>query len=89
MNQLPFLNSVFRLIEHITAAELTNSGKKLVIAYINESAGGSLSARAHHAVMRYTQTQIPGPEEIRANPGVAGALERLVLDMDRQARELQ
>lgn len=90
MNQLPFLNSVYRVIEHITAAELTNTSKKLVINYINETVGSSLADRAHQAIVRYTQTDIPGPEEIRAGaPGSVGVLERLILDMERRARELQ
>ncbi|MBN1837280.1 MAG: hypothetical protein JW820_15605 [Spirochaetales bacterium] len=89
MNQLPFLNSVYRVIEHITQAEMTNTSKKLVINYINESVGASLADRAHYAIVRYTQTLVPAPEEVRAAPGPPGPLERLILAMERQARELQ
>lgn len=89
MNQLPFLTSVFRVIEHITEAELTNTSKKLVINYINEAAGPSLASRAHQAIVRYTQTPIPAPDDVRAAPEAAGALGRLILEMERRARELQ
>jgi hypothetical protein len=87
---LPFLNSVYRVIEQITAAELTNTGKKLVINYINETPGVSLADRAHRAIVRYTQTPIPGPEEIRAAaPAALGPVETLILEMEQRARELQ
>jgi hypothetical protein len=83
LNQLPFLNAVFRVVEYITKAELTNSGKRLIISYINDSREASLAERARQAIIRYTQSHIPSFEESRkqAEAGSIDTLGRLLLEL--------
>jgi hypothetical protein len=77
---MPFLNSVFAVIEHITKAELTSPGKRLVISYINQSTHLPLLERAHQAIIRYTSAQIPTTDQ---------ALSQLMLNLESEASRLQ
>ncbi len=80
MDQMPFLNSVFAVIEHITKAELTNTSKRLVISYINQSTHLPLLERARQAIIRYTQAQIPTADQV---------MSQLMLNLESEASRLQ
>jgi hypothetical protein len=80
LDQMPFLNSVFAVIEHITRAELTNTSKRLVISYINQSTNLPLLERALQAVVRYTQAQLPAEDP---------AMKSLMLNLESEASRLQ
>ncbi len=80
MDQMPFLNSVFAVIEHITRAELTSTSKRLVISYINQSTNLPLLERALQAIARYTQAGIPAEDP---------AMKSLMLNLESEASRLQ
>jgi hypothetical protein len=77
---MPFLNSVFAVIEHITKAELTNTSKRLVISYINQSTHLPLLERTLQAIVRYTSANIPTSDQ---------ALSQLMLNLESEASRLQ
>jgi hypothetical protein len=79
---MPFLNAVFAVIEHLTKAELTNTGKRLVISYINQSTRLPLIERARQAIVRYTGNQIPTPDK-------SDAISQLMVRLESEAAKLQ
>jgi hypothetical protein len=86
---MPFLNAVFAVIEHVTRAELTNTSKRLVISYINHSAHLPLVERARQAIIRYTGTQIPAPDQIRQSSPSSDTISQLMLSLESEAAKLQ
>jgi hypothetical protein len=88
MDQMPFLNSVFAVTESITKAELTNTSKRLIISYINQSTQLPLIERSIQAIIRYTQTQIPTPDQIRQGSQSADMISQLILKLESEASKL-
>ncbi len=80
MDQTPFLNSVFAVIESITRAEMTNTSKRLVISYINQSTHLPLLERALQAIARYTQARIPAEDPV---------MKGLIQNLQSEASRLQ
>ncbi len=80
MDQMPFLNSVFAVIEHITKAELTNTSKRLVISYINQSTRLPLLERARQAIVRYTSDKLTAEDPL---------LSQLLLNLESEASRLE
>jgi hypothetical protein len=89
LNQMPFLNAVFAVIEFITKAELTNTSKKLVISYLNQSPHLPLIERARQAIVRYTQTEIPTPDQIHQDPQPSQMLKQLMQRLEGEASKLR
>jgi hypothetical protein len=89
LNQMPFLNAVFAVIEFITKAELTNTSKKLVISYLNQSTDLPLVERAHQAIARYTQTRIPAPDQGRQEAQPPHMLKQLLQRLEGEASRLR
>jgi hypothetical protein len=87
---MSFLISIFAIIEHVNKSELTTTGKKLIIAYMNEAKGKSLVENARAAVYRYCQTVLPSLESIREKSKTQklDALDHLVLKLEYQASRL-
>ena len=80
LDQMRFLNSVFAVIEHITKAELTNTSKRLVISYINQSTRLPLLERARQAIIRYTSANLPAEDQ---------TLSQLMLNLESEASRLE
>ena len=87
MNERLFQHALFAVIEHITRAELTNQGKKLVIAYYNESKSPRPVDKAREAITRYTVEPIPTLAEIRekSKSRELDPLDHLLLKMEFRA----
>ena len=87
-----YVQSVCNVIEHLTRAELTKQGYKLVVNYLQEAADLPLSACARYAIHKYSSKEIPTLEEIRARhrSGAAiDALDDLILRMEFEAKQLE
>jgi len=90
MQEARLLEAIFELVERVTKAELTNSGRKLLISYYTASPEDSVSARARWAIRRYAQWDPPSMDEVRERHR-AGAMEDLewrVLKVEHEARKL-
>ena len=84
MRERQFQQAIFAVIEHITKAELTNQGMKLVINYFNESGAVHPVDKAREAIIRYTQEPLPSLEQIREKSSQTELddLDHLVLKME-------
>jgi hypothetical protein len=90
MQEGRLLNAIFELVERFTKAELTNSGRRLLIAYFRSSPEDMAAARARGAIRRYAQWEPPSMEDIRERHR-AGTMEELdwrVLKVENEARKL-
>jgi len=90
MQEGRLLEAIFELVERVTKAELTNSGRKLLISYFSSSPEDTVSARARRAIRRYAQWDPPSMDEVRERHR-AGAMEDLdwrVLKVENEARKL-
>ena len=90
MQEGRLLEAIFELVERVTKAELTNSGRKLLISYLSSSPEDTVSARARWAIRRYAQWDPPSMDEVRERHR-AGAMEDLdwrVLKVEHEARKL-
>jgi hypothetical protein len=87
---MSFLLALFAVIEHINKSELTNTSKKLVIAYMNDASGQTYAERARETVHRYAQTVLPSLEGIRtkAKTKRLDALDHLVLKLEYEASRM-
>jgi len=65
MNEQQFQHAIFAVIEHLSKAELTDHGRKLVINYYNESVMKSPVEKAREAITRYISEPLPSLEQIR------------------------
>jgi len=90
VSEMSFLLAVFGVIEHLTRSELTVTGKKLLIAYLNGAAGGSQSEKAREAVRRYSHTVLPTLDSIREKSRTVELddLDPLVLKPEYEAARL-
>lgn len=90
MSEADFRASLFAVVEHLTRAELTNAGKKLILYYLDELMEGSRSERARLVVRRYTQEEVPTLAAIRGKAAAEGLnnLDHLVLRMEYEAAKL-
>ncbi|MCX7029973.1 MAG: hypothetical protein NTU62_07610 [Spirochaetes bacterium] len=91
MQEGRLLNAIFELVERFTKAELTNSGRRLLITYFRSSPEDTVAARARGAIRRYAQWEPPSMEDIRERHR-AGTMEDLdwrVLKVENEARKLE
>jgi hypothetical protein len=59
------LDAIFELVERVTKAELTNSGRRLLVTYFRDALGATPAECARQAIRRYAQWDPPSMEEIR------------------------
>lgn len=90
MSNVRFISSVCKVIEHLTKAEITKQGYKLVLNYLDEYSSQSLAACGRKAITKYTAKDIPTLEEIKINHsrGKFDELDKLVLKMEYEANKL-
>jgi len=91
MQEGRLLNAIFDLVERFTKAELTNSGRRLLITYFRSAPDDAAAARARSAIRRYAQWDPPSMDEVRERHR-AGAMEDLdwrVLKVENEARKLE
>jgi hypothetical protein len=91
MQEGRLLNAIFELVERFTKAELTNSGRHLLIEYFRTSPEDTPAGRARGAIRRYAQWDPPSMDEVREHHR-AGAMEDLdwrVLKVENEARKLE
>ncbi len=90
MQEVRLLNAIFELIERFTQAELTNSGRRLIITYFRASPEDTPAGRARGVIRRYAQWDPPSMDEVRERHR-AGTMEDLdwrVLKVENEARKL-
>jgi hypothetical protein len=90
MQEGRLLNAIFELIERFTKAELTNSGRRLLITYFHSSPEDTAAGRARGAIRRYVQWDPPSMDDIRERHR-SGAMEDMdwrVLKVENEARKL-
>jgi hypothetical protein len=90
MQEGRLLNAIFELVERFTKAELTNSGRRLLIEYFRTCPEDTAAGRARGAIRRYAQWDPPLMDDIRERHR-AGAMEDLdwrVLKVENEARKL-
>lgn len=86
-----YLNSVIKIIEHLTKAEITKYAYKIIINYFDEFFDEDYSVCARDVVKKYLIKDIPLLEEIRQKhkkTGKLDELDRLVLKMEYEAEKL-
>jgi hypothetical protein len=91
MQEGRLLNAIFELVERFTKAELTNSGRRLLINYFRSSSEDTPAGRARGAIRRYAQWDPPSMDDVRERHR-AGAMEDLdwrVLKIENEARKLE
>ncbi|MBN1523215.1 MAG: hypothetical protein JW904_01925 [Spirochaetales bacterium] len=88
MNESRLICVIFQIVEFINEAEMTNSGKMLVINYFQEALYNNHSQKAREAIIRYTQCKtLPSLEEIRQKTAdQLTPLEHLLLKMEFEAK---
>jgi hypothetical protein len=88
VNENTFINTIYRVVEHLIKIELSSRGKKLVIYYFNQSNKPNTAGRAREAVERYTQTEIPTLDEIKKKNKLSelSELDHLILKMEYEAQ---
>jgi hypothetical protein len=90
MQEGRLLNAIFELVERYTKAELTNSGRKLLISYFRSCPEETAAARARAAIRRYAPWDPPSMDEVRERHR-AGTMEDLdwrTLKVENEARKL-
>ncbi len=90
MQEGRLLNAIFELVERFTKAELTNSGRRLLIEYFRTCPEDTAAGRARGAIRRYAQWDPPSMDEVRERHR-AGAMEDLdwrILKVENEARKL-
>lgn len=85
-----FYSSVFALVEFLAKTTLTNTSKRLLMAYVEEAAEGSAAGRVRSAIRRYMQVEVPSLDEIRQKSRTEelSKLDHLVLKMEFEASRL-
>ncbi len=63
MNRDEFRRSIFDIILYFTKHELSHTAKELILYYFNQSSSGTSYLRAIESIQKYTQEEIPPPEE--------------------------
>jgi hypothetical protein len=91
MSEQSYLISIFNVVEHLIGKDLPETGKRLIINYIQSSREVSPASRARGAVTRYLQADIPSLEEIREKSRASklSKIDHLVLKMEYEADKLQ
>jgi hypothetical protein len=90
MQEGGLLNAIFELVERFTQAELTSSGRRLLITYFRTCPEDTAAGRARGAIRRYAQWDPPSMDAVREHHQ-AGAMEDLdwrVLKVENEARKL-
>ena len=59
-----FRETLFSIVEYLVESQLTGNGRTLVIHYFNGSRADNTLFRAIEAVKKYTQDDLPPPEEM-------------------------
>lgn len=62
MSRDSFRKSIFDIVEHLNKYQLSDTGKKLVLHYFNESNQPTSYRRAVEAIERYTHESLPDSE---------------------------
>ena len=91
-NTNKYVQSVCNVIEHLTRAELTKQGYKLVVNYLQETADMAFSDCARYAIYKYVSKEIPTLEEIRARHRSGSRIDELddlILRMEFEAKQLE
>ena len=90
MKESAYFRSIFDVVEFMIGKKLPDTGKRLIINYIESSASVTMAGRARDAVMRYTQEDIPTLDEIRQRHAVdeMSRMDHLVLKLEFQSRRL-
>jgi hypothetical protein len=91
MQEGRLLNAIFDLVECFTKAELTSSGRRLLITYFRSAPDDAAAARARSAIRRYAQWDPPSMDDVRERHR-AGTMEDLdwrVLKVENEARKLE
>lgn len=91
-NAKKFVNSVIKVIEHLSRAEITKYAYKIILNYLDEYDEYDYSACARYTVKKYLSRDIPTLEEIRQKHKAAGRLDeldKLVLKMEYEAEKLK
>jgi hypothetical protein len=86
-----YISAICKLIEHITKAELTKYGYKVVMNYLNESPEPDHSAKARYAITKYIMKKIPELDEIKQKNKSGRQLDEvdhLILKMEYEADRL-
>jgi hypothetical protein len=91
MGKSKYLQAVFDIIECLIKKELLDTGKNLIIYYMEGSDEESFAGRARDAITRYAQLDIPTLQEIRDKSEVSelGRLDHLVLKMEYESTFMQ
>jgi len=74
-NAKKFVNSVIKIIEHLTKAEITKFAYKIILNYLDEYDEYDYSACARYTIKKYLSRDIPSLEEIRQRHKAAGKLD--------------
>jgi hypothetical protein len=91
MGEQEYLDSIYRLVEHIIEHELLDTSKRLLINYIERSPEPTMAEKARAAVVRYLQKSIPTLDEIRSKSKTTdlNELDHLILKMEYEARRFR
>ncbi len=91
-NAKKFVNSVIKIVEHLSRAEITKYAYKIILNYLDEYDEYDYSACARYTIKKYLTRDIPTLEEIRQKHKATGRLDeldRLVLKMEYEAEKLK
>jgi hypothetical protein len=90
MQEGRLLEAIFELVERFTKAEMTNSGRRLLIEYYRTCPEVTAAAKARSAIRRYAQWDPPSMDAVREHNRV-GTMEDIdwrVLKVENEARKL-
>ena len=90
MSETSFFNSLFEIVEFLAKDVMTNTSKRLLMAYVREAPEETTAAQARSAIKRYIQKEVPSLEEIREKSKTEelSKLDHLVLKMEYEASRL-
>lgn len=63
MSKAEFKESIFNVTEYLVKTELSDTARKLLVHYFNDSSGNTSLDRAVNAITRYIQDDIPASED--------------------------
>ncbi len=81
MSRDSFRKSIFNIIEHINRFELSDTAKKLVLHYYNESHEATSYRKAVESIERYLHDEIPA--EDRRSPRFRELLSAMAAEAER------
>jgi hypothetical protein len=91
MSEAGFYNAIFELVEFLTHDVLTNTSKRLIMAYVKEAQDAGPAEQARSVIKRYIQKEFPTLQEIRERSKTEelSKLDHLVLKMEYEASRLR